>query len=211
MKNTYKLLSILIGILTLTSCSTYYSITPVGNLVTVSTRNTEKTIDYEQIQTYAGVSRTDVEAAISSSRKGRIKKKNPIIKEINQYKAKTLHEAADYVVKGVAGGEFLHNVRVFQVNEVSRTSFKSFYVISGDVWGLVDENTEIKGFHINDKVAFTFSKDLRKEIGSKNFEGDLDRQYSGKVIVLKGGFATVQLDNAIVVDIPYTYLTNLGQ
>lgn len=193
------------------SCSTYYTITPTGSLASISTRNIDRSANYTQIQAYAGVSRADVEAAISSSKKGQIKKRNPIIKEINQYSAKNLNEAVDNVVKGVAGGEFIQNVRVFQVNEIKRFSIKTFYVISGDVWGENKENPEIKGFHKNDKIIFTFTKDLKKEIGTKNFSGEIGKQYKGKVIGLKGGFATIELENSTVVDIPYSYLTNLGQ
>lgn len=193
------------------SCSTYYTVQTTGSLASISTRNIDKSAEYVQLQAYAGVSRADVEAAISSSKNGKIKKRNPIIKEINQFSAKSLNEAVDNVVKGVPGGEFVQNVRVFQVNQIKGYSIKTYYVISGDIWGENKENPEIKGFHKNDKVVFSYTKDLKKEIGTKNFTGEIGKQYKGKVIGLKGGFATIELENATVVDIPYTYLTNLGQ
>ena len=128
---------------------------------------------------------------------------------------KYLQDAIDNVVKSVAGGEYLYNLKLYVVSEVP---FKMFgpkvvvynYVASGDVWGVKDANANIKGFKMGDKVVFTLTKDLRKML-SKNFEGETGKQYGGKVINFKGGEATIQLENSAVVDIPYANLTNLGQ
>lgn len=196
------------------SCSTYYVIKPAGDLTSISTRNIDNSAKYENLKSYAGVSRPDIEAAISTAKKGKIKKKNPIIKQINQFKALSLKESVDNVLNSVAGGEFIHNVRVYTVLEmrpkITALETDTYYVMSGDVWGLNNENTNIKGFHKNDNVIFTYSRDLKKEIGTKNFNGEIGKQYKGKVIDLKSGFATIQLENESVLDIPYSYLTNIG-
>ena len=199
----------------LSSCSTYYMIKPAGDLTSVSTRNIDNSANYENLKTYAGISRQDVESAISIAKKGKIKKKNPIIKQINEFKSESLKESVDNVVRSVAGGEFIHNARVYTVFELKNNVFsletKTYYVMSGDVWGIKSENANVNGFHKGDKVVFTHSKDLKKVIGTKNFDGEIGKQYKGTVIDLKGGFATLQLENETVCDIPYSYLTNLGQ
>jgi hypothetical protein len=200
-------------VVVLSSCGSSYYINPVGELSMVATRNLDKSANYVQIKAYAGISRTDLEAAKASAKNGVIKTNNPIVKEINAYKGKFLQDAVDNVVKSAAGGEYLYNLKLYTIAE---TPFKLFgpkityysYVASGDVWGINDVNANIKGFKISDKIVFTYTKELRKFL-NKNFEGEVGKQYGGKVINLKGGEATVQLDNLAVVDIPYSNLTNL--
>lgn len=198
-------------LLLLSSCSTYYTIEPIGELTSIATRNIETSKTYEKLESYAGVSRTDVEAASSTNKNGRIKKNNPIIKTVNSFRAKALNEAVDNVVKSVPGGEYVNNVRVYKVNEVKGSIQITYYVVSGDVWGIESEDVEIKGFRIDDKVIFTYSKDLKKSIGEVNFKGELGKQYKGVILQLAGGDATIQLENSVIVDIPYSFLTNLGQ
>lgn len=199
-------------IFTFTSCSHYYRFTNIGDLTMVATRNIDNSENYKQLKTYAGISRDDVEAARSASRKGKIKKNNPIIGELNSYKASNLQEAIDKVVKSVPGGEYLMNLKIYAVGEYSGFRMKNYnasYVATGDVWGGEKENADIKGFQVNDNVLFTYTKDLRKVIGKKNFKGSLDKQYKGRIMVLKGSRATIQVDNSTVVDIPYSYLINI--
>ncbi len=195
------------------SCSTYYTITPIGELTSASTRNIEYSKKYDKLKSYAGLSRTDVEAASSTNKNGKIKKKNPIIKTVDSYKAKSLNEAIDNVVKSVPGGEYINNLRVYQVNEIKGSKFADvaiYYVVAGDVWGNYSEDAEIKGFHKNDTVVFTYTKDLKEHIGEVNFSGEIGKQYKGKVIELKGGSAVVELENSTIIEIPYSFLKNLG-
>lgn len=206
-------LFILSAAVILSSCGTTYFLKPVGELSMVATRNIDKSVNYTQLKAYAGVSGSDLTAAISAAKKGVIKSKNPIVKEINLFKATTLNQCVDNVVKSVAGGEYLYNTKFYLVGEVP---FKLYgpkviiynYIASGDVWGVNDGNANIKGFKVNDKVIFTCTKELKKLL-AKNFEGEVGKQYGGKVIGLKAGDATVQLENSTVVDIPYSSLTNL--
>lgn len=210
---------IIVGILPfiISSCVSY-RIQSAGDLTSASTRNIEQANDYLLLKTYAGISKTDIEAAKSSHKKGIIKRSNPIVKEINAYKADNLQAAIDNVVKSVPGGEYLKNLRVyvlfsgvsFRINGM-RKDIAIDYIATGDVWGMKTDNPEIKGFHKDDNVVFQHTKDLRKIIGKKNFGGEVNKQYNGKILVLKGGSATIQLENGAVIDIPYSYLTNLGQ
>ncbi len=198
----------------LSSCGSTYFIRPVGELSMVATRNIDKSVNYTQLKAYAGVSGTEITAAMAAAKKGVIKAKNPIVKEINAYKATLMNQTVDNVVKSVAGGEYLYNAKFYLVGEVP---FKLWgpsvitynYVCAGDVWGVKDANANIKGFKVNDKVIFTLTKDLKKQL-AKNFEGEVGKQYSGKVINLKAAEATIQLDNSVVLDLQYTFLTNLG-
>lgn len=193
-----------------------YRIQSAGDLTLASTRNIENSIEYKQLKAYAGVSRTDIEAAKVASKKGRIKKNNPIIKEVNAYKSDNIQTAIDNVVKSVAGGEYLHNVRIYLLTSSKVQLFKTLelsvdYVVTGDVWGTNDDNPNIKGFHKNDMVVFNFTKNLQKIIGKKNFRGQIGKQYQGRILTLKGGDATIQLENSSVLDVPYSFLTNLGE
>ncbi|HRO74549.1 MAG TPA: hypothetical protein PLP27_00190 [Crocinitomicaceae bacterium] len=196
------------------SCAHYYTFKPVGDLSMAATRNIDNSKEYVALKNYAGISRDDVAAAMATAKKGKIKKKNPIIKEINAFKASDIKDAIDKVVKSVAGGDYLYNLKIYHITEVSGFMGKKVdysFVLSGDVWGVNSADNNIKGFHKGDKVVFVYSRDLKKEIGTKNFTGEVGKQYKGTVIGLKSGLATVLLDNESVVDIPYSYLTNLGQ
>jgi hypothetical protein len=192
------------------SCkSTTLVVTPMGQINSVSTRNIDGSKKYIPLMTYAGVSSSEVENAISKSKKGRIKKKNPIYKEIIKFKGNTINEAVDNVVKTQVGGEYLMNVRFYLVQQRTKeagvTILKNTFVASGDVWGLKDSTQNIKGFKVKDKVIFTYNKELKKVI-KKNFEGTLGMQYSGTIINLMGAEATVKLESGVVLDIPYNNL-----
>lgn len=210
MKN--KSLNLLMIALLFSSCVSY-KIRPVGQLTLASTRNIEASKEYKQLKTYAGISRTDIDASISTAKKGIIKRKNPIFKSVNEFKANSIDEAINTVVRSVAGGEYLTNVRIYSITQVvhlfNAKEITSNFVATGDVWGVDGENIGIKGFHVNDKVVFNYDKNLKK-ILKRNFKGKLNKQYTGNVIGLKGGFATVQLENKIVIDIPYANLTIIG-
>jgi hypothetical protein len=209
-------LFVLLAAIFLASCSTTsYYIKPAGDLTMVSTRNVDGSVDYVALKTYAGVSGKDVDAAIATAKNGILKKKNPIIKEINSYKAEVLNEAVDNVVKSVAGGEYLKNVKFYWVQETTSSLFGKpvysySYIASGDVWGVKDANANIKGFRVNDKVVFTLTKQLQKAIAA-NFTGEVGKQYAGVVVNLKASVATVKLDNGTVLDLEYVVLTNMGQ
>jgi hypothetical protein len=195
------------------SCKTAIKVTPAGELNMISTRNINKAEDYQSLKTYAGVSSSDINNALAKGKKGFIKKKSPIFKEIMKYKGKTLNEAVDNVVKSQVGGNYLMNARLFLVVTADKKgdgldNVKYQYVLGGDVWGTKSVNDEIQGFRNGDKVIFTYVRQLKKSInGSKNFEdGIINKQYSGKIVGLGGAEATVQLENETIIDIPYSML-----
>ena len=205
-----KLFIATIATVMLYSCKTAtLTVTPMGQLNSVSTRNIDGSKKYVPLMTYAGVSSSEVENAIARSKKGRIKKKNPIYKEIMKFKGNNLNEAVDNVVKTQVGGEYLMNSRFYLVQQRVKQNglyvIKSTFVASGDVWGIKDSVQNIKGFKLNDPVVFIYTKELKK-ILKKNFTGTKGVQYSGTIINLMGAEATVKLDNGTVVDIPYSNL-----
>jgi len=60
-------------------------------------------------------------------------------KELKKSTAEDLDMAIDATVKSVSGGEFLMNVRVYQVLHLPRNKKKeayTTYAVEGDVWGL---------------------------------------------------------------------------
>jgi hypothetical protein len=199
-------------------CKSYFVVSPIGDLTMISTRNVETDMAYDNIKTYAGIDKKQIENEIAASRKGRISRKSPLAKEINTFKAKTLNECVDNVVKSVAGGEFLKNARFYYVIEY-RPSFNAGtmsrdfstsvnYIASGDVWGVKTANADIKGFRANDNVIFTYDKELKKSIGKVFSTGELNQQYEGTIIELKSTTAMIKLKEATaVVEIPYTKLT----
>jgi hypothetical protein len=216
--------TVFISLITITiflvSCKGSIVVTPAGNLNSISTRNIDGSKKYEPLKTYAGVSSSEIEEAISRSKKGRIKARNPIYKEIMKYKGKTINEAVDNVVKSQVGGEYLMNSRIFLVQMAkkgysltkgSTNTVKYEYVCAGDVWGLKGGEQNIKGFKVNDQVVFVYTRELRRLVKRKNFkEGVLKKQYKGNVITLMGADATIKLENGTLIDIPYTNLRKLN-
>jgi hypothetical protein len=217
---TKNIFAIIATAFILGGCKSYYVVSPIGDLTMISTRNVETKIEYQNIKTYAGVDKKQIENAIASSKKGRISRKNPIVKEINTFKAKSLDECVDNVVKSVAGGEFLKNARFYYVIEYKPTfntstmssGFNAYvnYMASGDVWGKKEADVDIKGFRNNDNVVFTYDKDLKKSIGKIFTTGVINQQYEGSILELKSTSAMIKLkDEGLVVEIPYTKLTKI--
>ena len=219
MKQIFLNLSYSCFLSVLFSCKGAISVTPAGSLNSVSTRNIDASKKYEPLKTYAGVSSSEIEEAITRSKNGRIKKRNPIYKEIMKYKGKSINEGVDNVVKSQVGGEYLMNTRLFLVEMVSskysiskgKTQIARFeYVCGGDVWGVKGGEQNIKGFKVNDKVVFVYTRELRRIVKRKNFKGGkINVQYKGKIITLMGADATVKIDGGTLLDIPYTNLRHL--
>ena len=191
------------------SCGSTLVVAPMGQLNLISTRNIDGSKKYSSLMTYAGVSSSEIETAIASSKKGLIKKKNPIYKEIIKYKGTTINEAVDNVVKSQIGGEYLMNTRFYLVQQKTKEGqlmvIKNSFVASGDVWGLKDSTQNIKGFKLKDNVVFTYNRELKK-VMKKNFVGTIGVQYSGTIINLMGAEATIELESGVLVDIPYNNL-----
>ncbi|MFM1946591.1 MAG: hypothetical protein RL207_874 [Bacteroidota bacterium] len=210
-----KIIYVIFGLslgLSITSCGgSYYIVNSAGELNMISTRNIDSKTEYQRLKTYAGIDRSQVDNAILKSKGGKIKKKNPIYKEITTYKADNLKESVDAVVKGVGGGEYLQNAKVYSVIEYVKTPGsktlvpKYYYMTSGDVWGTNTGDENIKGFHKGDRVIFTYSKESKKYIG-KVFEGEMNQQYTGKITELKSASAVIFLESGQVIELPYVLL-----
>ena len=188
----------------------YYIIQPAGELNLISTRNYETKVEYSQLKSYAGVDRSQIDNAIANSKGGKIKSKSKIYKEINTFKAKSLNESVDAVVKSVSGGEYLSNVKIYTIYQFNgRDLFPtSFYMASGDVWGTKSPDDNIKGFKTGDRVIFTFTKEIKSSIG-KIFNGKINNQYSGKILELKSATAIINLESGEIVEIPYINLVKI--
>lgn len=116
------LISSVIFLFLLNSCSN--SIIQIGKVNMISNRNISPNQDYSLIKSYAGITTS----------------------ELRRTKNETIEEAVDATVKSVPGGEFLMNVKIYQVN-------KEYFAVEGDVWG--NETQEFQGFKIGDKVQWT--------------------------------------------------------
>lgn len=209
-----KNLFILVLPVILFSCSTRtLMVAPMGQLNQVSTRNIEISKKYEPLMTYAGVSSSEIENTVINSKKGKVREKDPVYKEISRYRGNTINEAVDNVVKSQIGGEYLMNVRFYLVTERVREgkiiTIKNSFVAAGDVWGRKDSVQNIKGFRLKDKVVFTYDKEIKALI-KKNFKGIKGVQYFGEINNLMGSEATIELENGTFVDIPYTRLRKVN-
>lgn len=105
----------------------------IGRLTVVSNRNFESKYDYILLKSYAGTS------------------KNDLIRN----KARTIEEAIDIVVKSTAGGEFLKNIKIYELYKSYGKVKENYYAVEGDVWGLNDKNLHMQqGFKVGDKIMY---------------------------------------------------------
>ncbi len=95
----------------------------IGSTNMISNRNVESNYKYILLKSYVGG--TD--------------------KEIQNSKSKSIEEAVDSLVKQTPGGEFLKNVKVYQIDN-------TYFAVEGDVWGT--ESISFRGFSIGQKIAW---------------------------------------------------------
>jgi hypothetical protein len=120
-----------------------FKILLIGRLSVVSNRNFESNYNYVLLKSYAGTSNND----------------------LIRNKARTIEEAIDIVVKSTAGGEFLKNIKIYELYKSNQNVKENYYAVEGDVWGLEDKNLHMQqGFKVGDKVMY---RDLigKKKIG----------------------------------------------
>lgn len=113
--------------LMMVSCTT---ITMIGEVNMLSTRNVSTTFDYQKLATYSGGSKS----------------------RIANSKAATLGDAVNNTVKEVPGGEFLMNAKVYIVDHGKG---KYNFAVEGDVWGYPTEKGDYSGFKIGDYVMWS--------------------------------------------------------
>lgn len=128
MKKTYiKILLIAAILFSFTSC---ISVQELGDLNMVSTRNVDTKGDYVLLRNYMGGSK----------------------KELKKSRALNLEQAINAVVKQTPGGEFLKNVKVYQIRKFGSKK-KQYYAVEGDVWGIAG-NQNMRGFILGMKVQY---------------------------------------------------------
>ena len=110
-----------------------FKILLIGRLSVVSNRNFESKYEYVLLKSYAGTSNND----------------------LIRNKARTIDEAIDMVVKSTAGGEFLKNIKIYELYKSNQKVKEKYFAIEGDVWGLNDKNLHMQqGFKVGDKVMY---------------------------------------------------------
>ena len=111
MKTTIFLVIFCLSVM-FTSC---VGIKNIGQLNMVSTRNIETTQKYHLIQKYVTLDK----------------------KEMKKTRAESIQEAVDAIVKKVDGGEYLMNVKVYQISHYRYGQGTAYYFsVEGDVWGI---------------------------------------------------------------------------
>ena len=126
-----KYIIILLAIFLAEGCK---SVNEIGKINMISTRNVDPNLNYKVITTYSGSNK----------------------KELRKSKATTIDEAIDKPVKNVPGGEFLMNVKIYQID-------KKYYAAQGDVWGTLTQEG-FKGFKIGDKVTWAKKSIIKGKI-----------------------------------------------
>ena len=59
------------------------------------------------------------------------------------------------VVKSTAGGEFLKNIKIYELYKSNQKVKEKYFAIEGDVWGLNDKNLHMQqGFKVGDKIMY---------------------------------------------------------
>ena len=128
MKNTFIKTFLIATILySFTSC---ISVQELGDLNMISTRNIDTNGDYSLLRNYMGGTK----------------------KELKKSKATNIEQAVDAVVKQTPGGEFLKNVKVYQIKKFGSKK-KQYYAVEGDVWGVAG-NQNMRGFTLGMKVQY---------------------------------------------------------
>ena len=117
--------------LLLTSC---VSIKEIGHVNVLSSRNVvlDGTANYARVATYAGESAS----------------------ELKKSKSITIDEAVNNTVRNYPGGEFMSNVKIWQITKGK----KIYFAVSGDIFGLANEHGEVershRGFSVGDAVLW---------------------------------------------------------
>lgn len=217
-KRLLPLLSLVFCVGTLVSCGSTYEIAKIGQFNMVSTKNIDSSKDYAELKNYAGVSGSDIEAAMKNSKLGIIKKKSKLAIQINELKAESLDQGIDKVVRNVPGGTYMTNIIVYKVTETGSPSPKlkgektaapevsEYYIVSGDVWGIKKDDVNIRGFHQGDKVVVIDNSELKKA----GLKVSKDDQIKGEITELQGVKAMVKLGEEFdykIVAVSYSSLT----
>lgn len=149
-----------------------FKILLIGKLSIVSNRNFESNYDYVLIKSYANASNND----------------------LIRNKARTLEEAIDKVVKSTAGGEFLKNVKIYELYKSNKKVKENYYSVEGDVWGLKDKSLHMQhGFKVGDKVIYKDLIGVKKSGVIKNLKNE-----KTCIVKLEGKNSVVEISYDII-------------
>lgn len=160
-----KVLITLAASLLLTSC---VSIKEIGHVNVLSSRNVvfDGATKYARLATYAGESKS----------------------ELKKSKSETIDEAVNIVVRNCPGGEFMSNVKIWQITNGKKIRF----AVSGDIYGVANENGEVershRGFAVGDSVVW---EEIAGQYKRGTIESLIDnetcivRKEDGKMVKLK--------------------------
>ena len=119
----------------------------VGEVNMISTRNYDKSVQYQRLTTYSGASKNQMRRAKSTS----------------------IDEAVNQTVKEVPGGEFVMNAKIYAVpnNNAKKGEPRFYYVVEGDVWGIPLAGTNYQGggyqgFSLGDIIGWQYGGKLKK-------------------------------------------------
>ena len=127
MKNL-SLLLLLFAIFILASCGVDKKL--IGDINMISERNIDSNIEYVELKRYAGTGKKAAKMAAKEE-------------------TATLQDAVDVTVKGVPGGEYIRNAKIFMIDG-------KFYLVEGDVWGV--NKASFAGFRAGDRVLYDKDK-----------------------------------------------------
>jgi hypothetical protein len=109
----------------------------IAQLNMVSTRNVDMgNSNYELLRRYAGGSD----------------------RELAESRATSIRDAVEQTIKSVLGGEFLTNVKIYEIPHVVgiiEQETQLYYAAEGDVWGFKSNASEHYGFVVGDEVIWT--------------------------------------------------------
>ena len=165
-----------IVLLFFTSC---YSFQQIGEVNMISHRNIDASHNYVLLVSYVGG--TDNE------------RKNS--------KAETIEEAIDNTVQKVPGGEYLMNVKIYEVIKGGGGKGKTWFAVEGDVWGEKQDGAKT----ITSKSSYSFNK------GDHVTWKHAGEWYTGVIIALKDmNSCVVKFDNGgDLTDLNYTDLSKI--
>jgi hypothetical protein len=128
LSNFEKMKSFVVNLMVALSLSACTRVVQVGQINLISNRNIDKSENYELLNTYQGSDR----------------------KFIKKSRATSIQQAVDNTVRTVPGGEYLMNVKIYQIN-------RRYFAVEGDVYGN-KKNANMRGFQVGDSVLYVLNK-----------------------------------------------------
>lgn len=103
----------------------------------ISARNVDSKTDYELLRYYAGGGEN----------------------ELKKTRWTSIDDAINQSVKNVPGGEFMKNVRLYQISAKD----KNYWAAESDVWGIKLPDLDVNGFKVGERVYYRPKKNRSRE------------------------------------------------